>query len=100
MTTPAEFRKFASDCMREAECADSVSMQWTMIGLARIGLELERYAEAVRDGVEWKPQRDDTFRTTPRSPLGEVASSLTESLDRRGKSRSSGRRLCRRTRSG
>ena len=52
MTTPAEYRKFASDCMREAERADSTGAQWTMIGLARIGLELERYAKAVRDGVE------------------------------------------------
>ena len=61
MTTPAEYRKFASDCMREAERADSTGAQWTMIGLARIELELERYAKAVRDGVEWKPQRDDTL---------------------------------------
>jgi hypothetical protein len=60
MTTPAEYRKFAFDCMREAERADSAGMQWTMVGMARIGLELERYAKAMRDGVEWKPQRDDT----------------------------------------
>jgi hypothetical protein len=59
MATPAEYRKFASDCMREAERADNTAMQFTMIGMARIGLELERYAKAVRDGVEWKPQRDD-----------------------------------------
>ena len=61
MTTPAECRKFASDCMREAERVDSTSVQLTMVGLARIGLELERYAKAVRDGVEWKAQRDDTL---------------------------------------
>jgi len=61
MTTPAAYRKFAFDCMREAERADSATMQLTMIGMARIGLELERYAKAVRDGVEWKPQRDDTL---------------------------------------
>jgi len=66
MTTPAECRKFASDCMREAERVDSTSVQLTMVGLARIGLELERYAKAVRDGVETrlrpqgrKPRRPD-----------------------------------------
>ena len=39
MSTPAEYREFALGCMREAECADSATMNLTMVGLARIWME-------------------------------------------------------------
>ena len=40
MSTPAEYREFALDCMREAECADSATMRLTMAGLARIWMQV------------------------------------------------------------
>lgn len=49
---PAEYRKFAPDCMREAECAESAAMHLTMIGLARIGFELEQYVAVVGNEAE------------------------------------------------
>jgi hypothetical protein len=46
MVSPAEYREFALECMRDAECADDVGMRLTMFGLARIwmnvALELEQ----------------------------------------------------------
>ena len=53
MTTPAEYRELALDCMREAESADSPEMRLTMVGLARIwmglALELDRHITAESD---------------------------------------------------
>ena len=47
MSTPAEYRELALDCMREAECADSATMRLTMVGMARIwmqvALEMEQH---------------------------------------------------------
>src|SRR5947208_14878643 len=47
MTTSAEYRKFAFDCMREAESADDAAMRLTMVGMARIwmdvALELDKH---------------------------------------------------------
>ena len=47
MSTPAEYRELALDCMREAECADSATMRLTMVGLARmwmqVALEMEQH---------------------------------------------------------
>ena len=40
MSTPAEYREFALDCMREAECADSATMRLTMVGMARIWMRV------------------------------------------------------------
>ena len=53
MSTPAEYRAFALDCMREAECADSATMRLTMAGMARIwmqvALEMERHVGLADD---------------------------------------------------
>jgi hypothetical protein len=47
MTTSAYYRKFALDCMREAESADDAAMRLTMVGMARIwmgvALELDKH---------------------------------------------------------
>ena len=40
MTTPAEYRKFALDCMREAQHADDAAMRLTMAGLARVWMQV------------------------------------------------------------
>jgi hypothetical protein len=40
MTTPAEYRELALDCLREAESADSAMMRLTMVGLARIWMDV------------------------------------------------------------
>jgi hypothetical protein len=49
MSTPAEYRELALDCMREAEGADSVTMRVTMAGLAgiwmRLALDMEQRME-------------------------------------------------------
>ena len=53
MSTPAEYREFALDCMREAECADSATMRLTMVGMARIwmqvALEMEQHVGLADD---------------------------------------------------
>ncbi len=40
MTTPAEYRQLALDCMREAEDAAHPLMRSNMVGLARIWMRL------------------------------------------------------------
>ena len=54
MTTPAEYRQLALECMREAEGADHPLMRSNMMGLARIWMRLalesgERFDEASRE---------------------------------------------------
>jgi hypothetical protein len=48
MTTPAEYRELALDCMREADRADAAAMRLTMFGLARVWMsvaaELDKHA--------------------------------------------------------
>ncbi len=50
MITPADFRQYALDCMREADHADDAAMRLTMFGLARIwmdvALEMDRHSLA------------------------------------------------------
>lgn len=69
MTTPADFRQYALDCMREAESADDIAMQLAMVGLARVwtdvasvwtdvALELDRHVmRASNDDVRDHPMR-------------------------------------------
>jgi hypothetical protein len=45
MTTPAEYRRFALDCMREAEGTESVAMREIMIGLSRIWMRTSLEAQ-------------------------------------------------------
>ena len=54
MSTPAEYREFALDCMREAECAESATMRVTMAGLARIWMQvaLDMEQRMVDDGPQ------------------------------------------------
>ena len=58
MSTPAEYREFALDCMREAECADSATMRVTMVDMARIWMRvaLEMEQRSAGDGAH---QRTD-----------------------------------------
>ena len=39
MTTPAEYRRFALDCMREADGTESAAMREMMIGFCASGCE-------------------------------------------------------------
>jgi hypothetical protein len=60
MTTPAEYRRFALECMREAERADDAAMRLSMAGLARVwmqvALELDQQAvPASDDDPEFEP---------------------------------------------
>jgi hypothetical protein len=62
MTTPADFRQYALDCMREAESADDIAMQLAMVGLARVwmdvALEMDRHVmRASNDDVRDHPMR-------------------------------------------
>ena len=67
MTTPAEYREMALDCMREAESADNAMMRLTMVGLARIWMDL---AVEVDDRVT--PESDDDARDASARPRGRV----------------------------
>ena len=54
MTTPAEYRQLALECMREAEGADHPLMRANMMGLARIWMRLalasgEHFDDAARE---------------------------------------------------
>ena len=40
MSRPAEYRELALDCMREAEGADNATMRLTMVGLARVWMQV------------------------------------------------------------
>lgn len=62
MTTPAEYRKFALDCMREAESADNAAMRLTMVGMARIWMDValeldQRVMRARNDDAGDAPMR-------------------------------------------
>lgn len=62
MTTPAEYRKFALDCMREAESADNAAMRLTMVGMARIWMDValeldQRVMRASNDDAGDAPMR-------------------------------------------
>lgn len=62
MTTPAEYRQLALDCMREADHADDVAIRLTMGGLARVwmgvALELDQHVmEASKDDAGDTPMR-------------------------------------------
>ena len=61
MTTPAEYRELALDCMREAERADSAEMRLTMVGLARIWMDL-----ALELDQCLTPDDDDARKTSVR----------------------------------
>jgi hypothetical protein len=54
MTTPAEYREFALDCMRLAEGAEDAAMRDIMMGLARVwmrtSVEVEKYVTLAGDG--------------------------------------------------
>jgi hypothetical protein len=39
MTTPADFREFADDCLRWAEDAEDAGQRDTLIGIARMWME-------------------------------------------------------------
>ncbi len=45
MTTPAEYRRFALDCMREADGTESAAMREIMIGLSRIWMRTSLEAQ-------------------------------------------------------
>jgi hypothetical protein len=45
MTTPAKYRQFALDCMREAEGTESAAMRQIMIGLSRIWMRTSLEAQ-------------------------------------------------------
>jgi hypothetical protein len=45
MTTPAEYRRFALDCMSEAEGTESAAMREIMIGLSRIWMRTSLEAQ-------------------------------------------------------
>ena len=53
MTTPAEYREFAIDCMRLAEGAENAGLRDIMMGLARVwmrtSLEVEDYVTLAGD---------------------------------------------------
>ena len=67
MTTPAEYREMALDCMREAEGADSAVMRLTMVGLARIWMDL-----ALEVDHRITPESDDDPRDAIARPPGWV----------------------------
>ena len=67
MTTPAEYREMALDCMREAESADSAAMRLTMTGLARIWMDL-----ALDVDRRVTPESDDDARDASARPHGWV----------------------------
>ena len=50
MTTAAEYRRFALDCMREAEGTESAAMREIMIGLSRIWMRTSLEAQQELDG--------------------------------------------------
>ena len=54
MTSRADFRQYALDCMREAESADNAPMCLTMFGLARIWMDasLQMDEHVMRTGEE------------------------------------------------
>jgi hypothetical protein len=70
MTTPADFRQYALDCMREAECADHGATRLTMCGLARLwmglALEMDQRAMLARDE---RRARDDTPPSGANHPM-------------------------------
>lgn len=67
MTTPAEYREMALDCMREAEGADSAAMRLTMTGLARIWMDLALEADR-----RVTPESDDEAPDASAPPRGWV----------------------------
>lgn len=62
MTTPAEYREFALDCMRWAEAEENAAMRAIMMGLARVwmrtSLEVDRYVTLAGD----EPARSGELR--------------------------------------
>jgi len=65
MTTAAEYRELALDCMREAEGADSAMMRLTMVGLARIWMDI-----ALELDHRIMPESDDEARDASARPHG------------------------------
>jgi hypothetical protein len=67
MTAPADFRQYALDCMREAECADNDVMRLTMLGLARIWMEaaLETDQSVMRANEDLARKDGATIQSTP-----------------------------------
>ena len=63
MTTPAEYRQFALECMREAEHADDAAMRLTMAGLARIWMQVA--FELDKDAVLASDEATRNFSVRP-----------------------------------
>ena len=52
MTSPAEYREFALDCMRLAEGAESAAMRDIMMDLARVWMRTSREDDVTLAGDE------------------------------------------------
>jgi len=61
VTTPAEYREFALDCMRRAEREENAGLRDIMMGLARIwmrtSIEVERYMAGDEPGRSQESRR-------------------------------------------
>jgi len=69
MTAPADFRQYALNCMREAECADNAVMRLTMLGLARIWMEAALEMDSVILANDELARKDDaTTQSTQITP--------------------------------
>ena len=70
MTTPAEYRELALDCMREADRTAAAAMRLTMFGLARVWMsvaaELDKHAMRPDDDPRetawnWRARQDSNL---------------------------------------
>lgn len=65
MTTPAEYREFALDCMRLAEGAENAGMRDIMVGLARVwfrtAIAVDEYVTLAGDDSERSKELRDAL---------------------------------------
>ena len=76
MTTPAEYREFAIDCMRLAEQEENAGLRDTMMRLARTwfrtAIMMDEYVTLAGDDPARSKELRDTFSDgSPRGPIAQ-----------------------------